>query len=89
MAKTKEKLEPVKEAKPDFSDRIVKDVLSQLGTPKNLHKAVAKNVYHSRYRVNLWCETKPDSYAITDSFFVVTNDQGEIVRCSPKIEKVY
>lgn len=75
--------------KSNCGDRISKSVLEQLGRPKGLHKVAAHNVYSTRWRVNVWVETKPGTVLIVHSYFVVASDGGEIISASPKIEKTY
>lgn len=73
----------------DRSDMIAKGILDGLGRPKNLHKVEACNVYGTRWRVNVWCEVRPDVNLIKHSYFVVATDGGEILTANPPIQRLY
>ena len=86
--KTKEK--PVEKKDPDFSPIVASGVLAMLGKPTNLQSVVVKHLWNNRYRVNIWCEI-PNDYdgqpmlRIMDSFFVWSDEVGDIVKISPEI----
>lgn len=75
--------------KVDHANRITRSVLEQLGRPKGLHKVTACNVYSTRWRVNVWVETKPGTILIVHSYFIIATDGGEIISSNPSIEKTY
>lgn len=80
---------PPKPNNGNAADRIAKSVLKQLGRPKGLHKIATHNVYDTRWRVDVWVETKPGTVLIVHSYFIVATEGGEIVSSSPSIEKTY
>jgi hypothetical protein len=99
--KTKEITTKEPESKPvpkvvDLSPKIALNVLGKMGKPKNLHEVVVRLLYDNRYRVNVWCHVAPDGGSplydpklITDSFFLVADELGNIVRSSPEIKTKY
>lgn len=71
------------------SDIIAKGVLDELGRPVNFSKIEAHNVYGTRWRVNVWCEVRPDVNLIKHSYFVVATDGGEILTTNPPVQRLY
>ena len=77
-------------------DKIKMKVLNRLGRPSDLFKVDVKNVYGRNFRINVWCERKPEdgsdctvrSQELRHSFFC-TMTKGGTLRCKPKIEKLY
>lgn len=70
------------------------NILEELGTPPGFLQIDAKPLWDNRYRVNIWVEYEDKIYQvvrkqISDSFFVVTSDGGEIIRSSPEIKRKY
>lgn len=74
-------------------DKIVISVLKALGTPPGYYQTKASNVFDNRWRVDVWAtvqQANPGSIAITvitDSFFVIVNEDGKIM--SPVITQKY
>ncbi len=76
---------------------VTRQVLDALGTPDNLHKVRAANVFDSNWRVDLWTwkwldeESKiTKSLLIEYSFFVkYDEDAGRIVSCDPEIVNIH
>ena len=71
-------------------------VLTRIGTPPTFERIDVINIYGTRYRVNVLSsiETKiGDSMIgfrrITDSFFVVANPDGDILRADPDLAPRY
>ena len=68
---------------------VTQEVLEQLGTPDNLYKIDANNVYDSKWRVDVWIEewkeesTGP-SYRIAHSYFCTIQDNC-ILKSNPEI----
>lgn len=76
----------------NLSEAVTKNVLNRLGKPQNLTKIVANPVGDQRFRVNIWCAVNPEIIVhsdITDSFYVVVNEDGGIIRSSPDIVRKY
>jgi len=87
-------LNEIKTSKPEktiveISENLKLKVLEQLGKPRDLKKIVIHNVYGTRYRVNVWREIKENMVIITDSFFFIVTNNGDIVFSSPKLIKKY
>ncbi len=74
---------------PKHSLTIGDTVLEILGRPKDLHKVRTHNVYDNRWRVDVFREIKQDTFRITDSFFIVADEEGGIVSAAPNIVKRY
>jgi hypothetical protein len=74
-------------------DNVVRNVLNNLGTPPGYYQTKATNVYDNRWRVDIWTTVQQSNLGciaktiITDSFFVVADEKGNVV--SPIIEKKY
>lgn len=68
-------------------------VLSVLGTPKDLFKVESKHLYGNVYRVNVRVKNTSNSLVtvtkIPHSYHVITNDNGDIVKSEPALENVY
>ena len=78
------------EIAPELQEELViEEVLEQLGTPHNLYKIDANNVYDNRWRVDVWIEewkeesTGP-SYRIAYSYFCTIKDNC-ILKSNPEI----
>lgn len=78
------------EAAPDNTQSVVTAVFKALGRPVDLLKVTCSNVYHNRYRVNIFRHTAEDNRNhITDTFFVVYDVEKGILESRPPIEKKY
>ena len=77
-------------------NRVKAKILSRLGRPSDLFKVDVKNVYSNKWRINVWCDRKPEdgnectvtSKELRHSFFC-TMTEGGTLRCKPKIERLY
>ena len=72
-----------KAEKPNFCSTIASEVLTLLGTPGDLARVKAINLFDNAYRVNVYRTTGDSmikSSTISDSFFVVADDHGHIVK---------
>ena len=78
---------------------VLEEVLNQLGKPKDLSKICesltrATPITQASFRVNIYRDL-PSSVLtgtnakLTDSFWVVVNKEGKIVRSDPAIERKY
>lgn len=93
MAKLKEKpIVAAEETAPkpiDLSVTVGHAVLEVMGKPNNFYKVVTKNVYGSKYRVNVYCEKEVAGSLgtvkqLAHSFFVTYQD-NQIVKSVPEI----
>lgn len=88
MAKKKRSEE--EEVKPDHTPAVISAVFAKLGKPRDLLKITAVNVYHTRYRVNIFRQTPEDNRThITDTYFLVYDPEKGIVESRPSIEPKY
>ena len=77
-------------------EKVKAKILNRLGKPSDLFKVDVKNVYDNKWRVNVWCDRKPEdgnectvgSRELRHSFFC-TMTEGGTLRCKPKIERLY
>ena len=68
---------------------IGKYVVHSLGSPADLLKVQVNPVGNDRYRVNVYVGKHINSARIVDSFFLTTDEEGNITTCSPKIVRLY
>jgi hypothetical protein len=71
------------------NDLIREQVVHSLGTPDDLLKVEVLRVGSDRYRVNVFVGKDLISGRITDSFFLTTDGEGNILTSSPEIVRVY
>ena len=64
-------------------------VLKSLGRPDNLFRVSVMPLWGNNYRVNVMTGTDASAVCIPDSFFVVADDNGNILRSTPGIRKAY
>jgi hypothetical protein len=65
------------------------EVLKRLGRPKDYYDTTVHNVYNEKYRVNVYRRTPDGGTKISDSFFITSNKQGDILLSQPPIQRVY
>jgi hypothetical protein len=68
---------------------ISEQILHALGEPVDLHKVQVRWLWDNRYRVNVFTAVDAVSARVANSYFVVADDSGDIVRTHPKIAKQY
>lgn len=75
----------------DYSEDVRTAVLTALGRPVDLLKVTVANVYNNRYRVNVFRAVIEDNERVhlTDSFFVIADDDGEVFTFRPEIVRKY
>ena len=64
-------------------------VLQALGEPKRLHAVHVRPLWDGHYRVNVFVASGDATVVISDSFFLVTDDDGNIVTSTPAITRQY
>jgi hypothetical protein len=64
-------------------------VMDVLGRPPNLQRVQVQELWQDHYRVNVFVGADLVSATVTDSYFLVTDDSGKIVRSMPAIGKRY
>jgi hypothetical protein len=89
--KQKDELNADKEAK-ETQQRAVEirgHVMHALGNPGNLHSVQVRPLWEGHYRVNVFVGLDAASAKVAHSYFLVTDDNGNIVASTPKIGKRY
>ena len=72
-----------------FCALIGEKVVHVLGEPSNLCKLVVRPIWKDHYRVNVFVGENLASAKIANSYFVQTDDGGNILESCPKITKEY
>jgi hypothetical protein len=85
----KQPTEPGKQARPDRSAMIGKGVLHILGQPKDLVCLQVRHLWDDHYRVNVMVGMDAVSARVANSYFLVTDHDGNIVSAIPKITRKY
>jgi hypothetical protein len=84
-------------AEPDLN-RVMRDTLSNLireqvvrsvGSPADLLAVHVRPLWGERYRVNIFVGKNVTSGRIANSFFLVTDSDGAILRSTPKLARLY
>jgi hypothetical protein len=68
---------------------IRKQVINFLGRPADLLSVQVQSLWETRYRVNVFAGASVGSAKVIDSFFVVTDADGNILEATPKIKRRY
>ena len=68
---------------------IGEQVIHTLGQPDGLHNVQVRWLWENQYRVNVLIGADAASARIANSYFVKADSDGNIVRSSPKIRKLY
>ena len=69
--------------------RIGDQVLGALGHPPSLLKMQVRKLWNGRYRANVFLGQDAASISLAHSFFLLTDDDGIILRAIPEIERCY
>lgn len=77
-----------------FCKEVAEQVKTTIGKSPDLHQISAIHLFGRTYRVNVYRTLKgdlgmPDKVRITDSYFIVTDDDGTIEKSSPPLVKKY
>lgn len=64
-------------------------VLRALGQPGNLQRVQVRPLWADCYRVNVLVGIDAASVRIAHSYFLVTDSDGNFLRCAPEITKQY
>ena len=72
-----------------MDDLLRKHVIRSLGSPGNLLKMQVKPIGGDRYRVNVFVGKDASSGRIAHSFFLTTDEEGNILASSPEIVRLY
>ena len=70
-------------------DVIQSQVMSTLGKPGNLHQVQVRRLWNDHYRVNILIGADAASVRVAHSYFLVADDDGKILACTPQISRQY
>src|ERR1700730_9761882 len=68
---------------------IGKQVMHTLGRPANLYHVQVRPLWKGRYRVNVLVGADATSVTCAQSYFVVVDDDGNIILSNPNITRQY
>ena len=80
---------PEPRASQRLTDLVGRHVLDQLGRPTNLQRVQVRQLWTDHYRVNVFVGADATSVSLAESYFVVADDAGGIVKSVPPIKRVY
>ncbi len=63
--------------------------MHMLGEPDALNQVQVRRLWQGHYRVNVLVGANPTSIKIANSYFLQTDDDGNITNSNPKIAKQY
>ena len=72
-----------------FHAIIAEQVMHSLGQPKDLIEIQVRPLWDDRYRVNVFAGANVTSCRVANSYFLVTDSNGNIIEARPTIEKQY
>jgi hypothetical protein len=68
---------------------IGKHVIHALGQPPDLHRVQVRPLWEDHYRVNVLVGTDAAAAKVAHSYFLVTDDDGNVIASTPGITKHY
>ena len=68
---------------------IGRHVLIALGQPRDLHQVQVRSLWEDHYRVNVLVGPDAASVRVAHSFFLVADDDGNLLRSAPAIRREY
>lgn len=68
---------------------IVRQILQTLGRPDALHRVEVRHLWEKHYRVNVFVGANAASLRIAHSFFLSTDEDGNIIASAPAITQQY
>ena len=84
---------PHRDAKKEERERLKaavgKRVMDTLGQPGNLHKVQVRWLWEDHYRLNVFVGPDAASAKVANSYFLVTDDEGNIIASTPTIRREY
>jgi hypothetical protein len=87
--KDEHEAESEKPARPQHQTIIGEQVLQSLGQPTSYHQVQVRKLWGGRFRVNVFVGADLTSAVVAHSFFLVTDDNGQIINATPSITKQY
>jgi hypothetical protein len=64
-------------------------VLRVLGEPDNFHAVKVRQVFGSKYRVNVYVRAGAGTFEVAHSYFVEADGDGAVVASCPPITRLY
>jgi hypothetical protein len=64
-------------------------VLHALGRPGDLHKVEVRRLWKDHYRVNVFVGAVTGQARVAQSYFLVTDSDGNVIESTPKIARRY
>ncbi len=92
MATKRADKEPVEQAADRSQWRVAAigaHVLHALGEPGDLQRIQVRPLWQDHYRVNVFVGADAVSVRVAHSFFLVADDDGNLLRSAPEITKQY
>lgn len=68
---------------------IGEQVVHTLGDPRGLHKVQVRPLWENRYRVNILVGADAACAKVAHSYFLTTDNDGNILASTPKITRQY
>jgi hypothetical protein len=81
--------DPKREERELLNSVVGEQVMHRLGAPHNLIQVQVRRLWQDRYRVNVFVGPDIASAQIPNSFFLVTDGDGNIMASTPIITKQY
>lgn len=72
-----------------LENRVREQVLEVLGQPPGLQRMQVRKLWDGRYRANVFVGQDAASTSLVHSFFLVTDENGLVLRAYPEIERCY
>lgn len=76
-------------ARQQLHANIGEQVIDGLGQPDGFHRVQVRKLWDNRYRANIYIGENTTSAIVAYSYFLVTDEAGNIVAATPKITKKY
>jgi hypothetical protein len=85
----KQQTDLAKEAHQQRSAFIVGQLMHALGRPAALFRVEVRPLWEDHYRVNVFLGADAGSTRVAQSYFLVTDEDGNILASTPKITRQY
>jgi len=71
------------------SAQVGSEVIRRLGQPEGLRRVDVRQLWECRYRVNVLVGESNATARVVHSFFLVTDEAGNVVSAEPKLSRQY
>jgi hypothetical protein len=85
----KQQQDLAKEAHQHRSTFISDQLMQALGRPAALYRVEVRPLWEDHYRVNVFVSADAGSTRVAQSYFLVTDEEGNILASTPKITRQY